>query len=72
MLGFAEAGQVRVNGGDDRTLVAEIDLDLAEIFALLQQMCGVGVAQGMDVRVLGEATGLEGDHACRDTATGTV
>ena len=45
MLGFAQAGQVRVNGGDDRAAVAEVDLNLAEVLALLQQMRRVGVAQ---------------------------
>jgi len=44
MLGFAQAGQVRVKGGDDRTLVAEVDLDLTEVLPLLQQMRRVGMA----------------------------
>ena len=60
MLGLAEAGQMGVDGGDDRTLVAEVDLDLAEVLALLEQMGGVGVAQGMDVRLLFDAGGVEG------------
>jgi hypothetical protein len=29
--------------------VAEVDLDLAEVLALLQQMRGIGVAQGSGV-----------------------
>jgi len=45
MLGFAEAGQVRVDGGHDRATVAEIDLNLAEVLALLEQMRRVGMAQ---------------------------
>jgi hypothetical protein len=51
---------VRVNGGDDRALVAEIDLDLAEVLALLEQVRGVRMAQGMDVRRFGDAGGQEG------------
>jgi len=54
MLGFAQTGQVRVNGGDDRAAVAEVDLNLAEVLALLQQMRRVGVAQRVDVRLLAE------------------
>ena len=59
MLGFAQAGQVRVKGGDGRALVAQIDLNLTEVLSLLQQMSRVGVAQRMDVGWLGEAAGLE-------------
>ena len=44
VLGFAEAGQVGVEGGDDRTFVPEIDLNLAEVLPLLQQMRGVGMS----------------------------
>jgi hypothetical protein len=61
MLRFAEAGQVRVNGGDDRALVSEVDLDLTEVLPLLQQMGGIGMAQGMDVSLLFDAAGVEGD-----------
>jgi len=64
MLGFAEAGQVRVDGGHDRATVAEIDLNLAEVLALLEQMRRVGMAQGMDVRGLGDGAGLEGQPKC--------
>lgn len=60
MLGLGQARQVRVNGGGYRTLVAEIDLDLAEVLALLEQMRGIGVAQGVDVGLFGDATGREG------------
>lgn len=44
MLGFAEAGQVGVEGGDDRTFVSEIDLNLAEVLPLFEQMRGVGMS----------------------------
>ena len=38
MLGFAETGQVGVKGGDDRTFVSEIDLNLAEVLPSFEQM----------------------------------
>lgn len=60
MLGFAQTGQVGVNGGDDGTPVAQIDLNLAEILALLQHVRRVGMAQRVDVRVFGDGAGLEG------------
>jgi len=44
MLGFAEAGQMSVEGGDGRALVAEVDLDLPEVLALLKKMSGVTMA----------------------------
>ena len=59
MLGFAQAGQVRVKGGDGRTLVAQIDLNLTEVLSLLQQTGRVRMARRMNVRLLGDATGLE-------------
>ena len=49
-----------VEGGDGRTFVAEVDLDLAEVLALFQQMSGVGVAQSVNVGLLFDATGLQG------------
>ncbi len=61
MLGFAEARQVGINGGDNGTFVAEVDLDLAEVLALFKQVRGVGMAQGVNVGVLFEAAGIEGD-----------
>lgn len=61
MLGLAQARQVRVNGGDDRTLVAEIDLDLAEVLALFQQMRRVRMPQRVDVGLLSDAAGFEGE-----------
>lgn len=59
MLGLAEARQVGVNGRDHRTLVAEVDLDLAQVLTLLQQVRRVGMPEGVDVRVFGDAAGLE-------------
>ena len=38
VLGLTETGQVRIDGGDRRTLVAEVDLDLAQVLPLLQKM----------------------------------
>ncbi len=61
MLGLAEAGPVRRDGGDDRTFVAEVDLDLAQILAWLQQRRRVRMAQRMNRRRLGDAAGLEGE-----------
>ena len=52
MLGFAEAGQVGVNGGDGRALVAQIDLNLTEVLPLLQQMGRVGVAQRIRILLM--------------------
>jgi len=60
MLRLAQAGQMRVDGGGVGALVAEVDLDLAKVLALLEQMRGVAVAQGMHVRGLLDAAGLEG------------
>jgi hypothetical protein len=60
MLGFTQARQVRVNRGGHRAFVTEVDLNLTEVLALLQQVRRVGVAQGVDVRRLFDATGLEG------------
>jgi hypothetical protein len=59
MLGFAETGQVRVNGGDDRAAVAEVHLDLTEVLALLQQMRGIGMTQRVNVRFLANTAGFE-------------
>ena len=60
MLGFAEARQVGVDGGDDGTFVAEVDPDLAEVLALFEQVGGVGMAQGVNVGVLFDAALIEG------------
>jgi len=59
MLGFTETGQVGVNDGDDRALVAEVDLDLAEVFAPFKHMGGVGMAQGVNVGGLSNTAGQE-------------
>lgn len=60
VLGFAETGQVRVEGGNDRTFVSEINLNLAEVLPLFQQMGGVRMAQRMDVDCFLDAAGFEG------------
>jgi hypothetical protein len=59
VLGFAEAGQVRVEGGDGRIGVAEIDLELTEVLPVLKKIGGVGMAQRVHVRVFFDAAGLE-------------
>ena len=61
MLSLAEAGQVRVNDGGDRALVAEVDLDLAKVLALLQEVSCIRMAQGVDVRLLFDAASFEGE-----------
>ena len=61
MLGFAETRQVRVNDRRDRTAVPKVDLDLAEVLALLQQVGGVGMTQSVDVGSFANAAGFEGD-----------
>ena len=60
MLGLAQAGQVRVDDGGGGASMPEVDLDLAEVLALLEQMRRVTVPQRMDVRGLLHAAGLEG------------
>ena len=45
MLGLAQAGQVRVDDGGGGGFMTEVDLDLAEVLALLEQMRGVTVPQ---------------------------
>jgi len=61
MLGFAEGRQVGVENGDVGIFVAEVDLDLTEVFALFEQVGGVTVAQGVDMRVFLDAAGLQGE-----------
>ena len=59
MLGLAEAGQVGVDGRDQRASVTEIDLDLAEVLALFEQVGCVRMTQRVNVRGLFDAAGLE-------------
>ena len=59
MLGFTETGQVRVEGRDGRTFVTEIDLNLAEVLPLFEQVCGVGMAQTVHMNRLFDPGGLE-------------
>jgi len=61
MLGLAQAGQVRINRRRNRAFVAEIDLDLAEVLPLFEQVRGVAVAQRVDMRGLFHAAGVEGE-----------
>jgi len=60
MLSLAQAGQMGVDDGGIGAFMAEVDLDLAEVFALLKQMRRVTVPQRMHVRGLLHAAGLEG------------
>jgi hypothetical protein len=43
MLSLAQAGQMGVDDGGIGAFMAEVDLDLAEVFALLKQMRRVAV-----------------------------
>ena len=47
MLSLGERGQVSVEGSRDDAFVAEVDLDLTEVLALLKEMGGVGMAQSV-------------------------
>ena len=60
MLSLAQAGQMGVDDSGIGAFMAEVDLDLAEVFALLEQMRRVTVPQSMHVRGLLHAAGLEG------------
>lgn len=59
MLGLAEARQVGVDDGSRRAGMPQVDLDLTEVFPLLQHVGSVGMAQGMDMRLLLNAAGSE-------------
>ena len=48
-----------VDDGGGGAVMAEIDLELAEVFALLQQMGGIAVPQGMNVRGFFDASGAQ-------------
>ena len=61
MLGLAEARQVSVDDGGQGALVAKVDLDLAEVLTLLEQVCGVRMAQRVRMRCLFDSAGTEGD-----------
>jgi hypothetical protein len=60
VLGFAEAGQVGVESGDHRTLVAEIDLKLTEVLTLLKEMGSITVAKCVRMGVFGDAARFQG------------
>jgi len=60
VLGFGETGQMSVKSGDGRALVSEVDLDLAQVLALFEQVGRVGMAQGVGMGVLFDAARLEG------------
>jgi len=61
VLGLTKGGQMSINDRGNGAAMSEVNLELAEVFPLLQQVRGVRVAQRMDMGVLGDATGLEGD-----------
>ena len=41
--------------------MSKVDLELPEVFTSLQQVRGVRMPQGVNMRMLGDATGLEGE-----------
>ncbi len=49
-----------VDGGTDGAGVAEVDLELAKVFTLLQEMGCIAVTQRMDMRILFDAAGAQG------------
>ena len=61
MLGLAERGQMGVDDRGDGALMAQVDLELAQVFALLQKVRGVRMTQRMDMHALFNATGLQGE-----------
>jgi hypothetical protein len=61
MLGFTETGQMSVDGRHGGTLVAEVDLDLAKVLALLKEMSRITVAQTVNVGGLLDSAGLKGE-----------
>lgn len=57
MLSLGERSQVGVEGSRDDAFVTEVDLDLAEVLALFQQMSGVGMAKSVAMSILLDAAG---------------
>ena len=55
MLGATEGGQVGVDDGGGGALVTVVDLELAEVFPLFEQVGGIAVAQAMDSASVGQA-----------------
>ena len=61
MLGLAERGEVRVDDRHVGTVMAQVDLELAQVLALFEQMRGVRMSERVDMRGLLDAAGLEGE-----------
>ena len=59
-LGVGNRGEMRVEGGGLHGLMAQIDLNLAQVHPGVEQMRGVGMAQGMHRRPFVDAGLLEG------------
>ncbi len=49
VLSLAETGQVSIESGDGRAFMSEVDLDLAEVLPLFEQMSSVGMTQRVNV-----------------------
>ena len=63
VLGLAQRRQMGVDDRGGGVAMSQVNLELAQIFALFQQMRRVGMTQGVDMRLLGEPTSLEGRKA---------
>ena len=61
MQGLTETGPMGVERGDGGALGAEVDLDLAEVLALFEQMGGAGMAEGVNMGGLLHAAGAQGE-----------
>lgn len=61
MLGATEGGQVGVDDGGGGAFVTEVDLELAEVLALLEQVGCIAVPKAMDMGLFLDAAGLEGE-----------
>jgi hypothetical protein len=59
VLGLTEGGQVSIDDGGRGAVMAQVDLELAEVFALLQEMRGIGMAQRMDMGGLSDPRGAQ-------------
>jgi len=61
VLGLTEAGQVGIDDGGGGAFVAEVDLNLSEVFALFEQVGGIRVTKPMDRGVFLDAAGFQGE-----------
>jgi hypothetical protein len=60
VLGLTEGGQVSIDDRGRGAVMAQVDLELAEVFALLQEMSRIGMTQRMDMGGFFDAAGAQG------------